>query len=72
MTTKISNSGEKQEKQLKQECLLLSILFLTVLDLVMTVVMNHNRGMQWGINLDFADNLCIMAFSFRDSETKII
>ncbi|XP_054282434.1 uncharacterized protein LOC128999782 [Macrosteles quadrilineatus] len=42
----------------------------------MKEAMNRKKGIQWGINsrledLDFADDLCIMAQSFRDIEAKL-
>jgi hypothetical protein len=58
-----------------QGCLLSPTLFLMVLD-IMTKAMNRKKGIQWGLHdklehLDFADDICILAQSFKDMEAKL-
>jgi hypothetical protein len=64
------------ESGVKQERLLLPILFLMVLDIMMTKAMNRKKCIQWGLHyklqdLDFADDICILALSFKDMEAKL-
>jgi hypothetical protein len=64
------------ESGVKQGCLLTPILFLMVLDIMMTKAMNRKKGIRWGPydrleNLDFADDICILAQSFKDIEAKL-
>jgi hypothetical protein len=64
------------ESRVKQECLLLPILFLMVLDIMMTKAMNRKKGIQWGPydkleDLDCTDDVCILAQSFKYMEAKL-
>jgi hypothetical protein len=59
------------ESGVKQGCLLSHILFLMVLDIMMTKAMNRSKGIQWRPydkleDLDFADSICILAQSFKN------
>jgi hypothetical protein len=47
-----------------------------VLDIMMTKVTNRKEGTQWGLydklkDLDFADDICILAQSFKNMEAKL-
>jgi hypothetical protein len=47
-----------------------------LLDIMMTKAMNREKGIQWGPydkleDLDFADDNCILAQSFKDMEAKL-
>lgn len=60
----------------RQGCLLSPIIFLMVLDGVMRKVTRGTRGLKWGLtdrleDIDFADDLCIMAHRKVDMEEKL-
>ena len=59
----------------RQGCLLSPILFIIALDSMLREATNRKRGIQWGLNsrleeLDYADDLCLLAESLRDMEFK--
>jgi hypothetical protein len=63
------------ESGVKQGCLLSPVLFLMVLDIMMTSD-EQDKGIQWGLydkleDLDFSDYICILAQSFKDMEAKL-
>jgi hypothetical protein len=53
-TCQVEHNGKLSEPimakaRVKQECLLSPILFLMVLDTMMTKAMNRKKGIQWGL-----------------------
>jgi hypothetical protein len=61
----------------REGCILSPTIFLLVLDDVMRKTTSiRQRGIQWGMmdrleDLDFADDICLMAQSFQDMEGKL-
>ena len=60
----------------RQGCLLSPIIFLMVLDSVLSKTNNKPRGVQWTINerledIDFADDLCLISSKLIDMKEKI-
>jgi hypothetical protein len=80
-TRQVEHNGKLSESVIvesgvKQRCLLSPILFLMVLDIMMTKAMNRKNGIQWGPyhkleDLDFTDDICILAQSFKDMEANL-
>lgn len=62
----------------KQRCILSPLLFILVLDWVMKKVNRNTRGIRWTLtrqrylqDLDFADDICLMAHRKANIETKL-
>jgi hypothetical protein len=60
----------------RQGCLLSPILFLMVLDIIKRkTISKGKRGIYWNfseiLDLDFADDLCLLSQSFRDMNQKV-
>jgi hypothetical protein len=60
----------------RQGCLLSPIIFLMVLDGVMRKATRRPRGLRWGLtdrleDIDFADDLCLIAHRKIDMEQKL-
>jgi hypothetical protein len=80
-TCQVEHNGKLSEPIMakagvKQGCLLSPILFLMVLDIMMTKAINRKKCIQWGLydrleDLDFADDICLLAQSFKDMEAKL-
>lgn len=72
---KISNPIEIKSG-VRQGCVLSPLLFLVVIDTVMRIVNLAQRGIQWNLtrrleDLDYADDLCILAQSLNDIQMKL-
>ncbi|KAI5729125.1 hypothetical protein M8J77_025799 [Diaphorina citri] len=60
----------------RQGCLLSPLIFLLVLDKIMTKVTRIKRGIQWGLinrleDIDFADDICLLSQNLKDMKDKI-
>uniref|UniRef100_A0A8D9EGU9 Craniofacial development protein 2 n=1 Tax=Cacopsylla melanoneura TaxID=428564 RepID=A0A8D9EGU9_9HEMI len=60
----------------RQGCLLSPLIFLLVLDRIMTKVTKIKRGIQWGLmnrleDIDFADDICLLSQNLNDMKNKI-
>jgi hypothetical protein len=79
---KISHEGKHSElievrNGVRQGCILTPTLFLLILDRVMTRMKGlRKRGIQWSMkerleDLDYADDICLLAQRFYDKEEKL-
>ena len=59
----------------RQGCLLSPMIFLLVTDWIMRQTTRQARGIQWSLtqkleDLDFADDICLLAHTHRDMQAK--